>query len=140
MVSITRSAWAFAFGAWMGVRMTRIPSERRTSSNDRLNFVSRSRMRNRTGLGRASGSRTRLRACWVTQAESGCAVDGLKGDPPAPELDEHEDVQRPEPGGLHAEDVAGDDPVGLSPQELGPGWAAAARGRTKPRGPGQGPD
>ena len=28
IVSITRSAWAFALGAWIGVRMTRIPSDR----------------------------------------------------------------------------------------------------------------
>jgi hypothetical protein len=77
MVSITRSAWAFAFGAPIGVRMTRILSERTTASNDRLNFASWSRMRNRTGLVRASSPRARLRACWVTQAESGCAVEGL---------------------------------------------------------------
>ena len=60
-----------AFGARIGVRMTRIPSERSTVSNDQLNFVSRSRMRNRTGLARASRSSARLRACWVTHAESG---------------------------------------------------------------------
>ena len=41
------------FGAWKGVTITRIPSERTTSSNDRLNCVSRSRMRNRTGLARS---------------------------------------------------------------------------------------
>ncbi len=40
------------------------------SSNDRLNFVSRSRMRNRIAVGRSSSSRARFRACWVTQAES----------------------------------------------------------------------
>jgi hypothetical protein len=71
IVSITRSAWAFALGAWIGVRITRAPSERRTVSNDQLNFVSRSRMRNRTGLARASRSSARLRACWVTHAEFG---------------------------------------------------------------------
>jgi len=47
IVSITRSACAFALWAWIGVRMTRIPSERSTVSNGRQNFVSRSRMRNR---------------------------------------------------------------------------------------------
>jgi hypothetical protein len=66
-----------AFGARIGVRITRIPSERSTSSNDQLNFVSRSRMRNRAGVVRASSPSARLRACWVTHVESGCAVEGL---------------------------------------------------------------
>src|SRR5664280_949457 len=61
-------------------------------------------------------------------------------DPPAPELDEHEDVQRPEPGGLYREEVAGDDPLRLGPQELGPRWAAAPRCRTEARSPEQVPD
>jgi hypothetical protein len=38
-----------AFGARMGVKITQAPSERTTSSNGRLNFVSRSRMRKRMG-------------------------------------------------------------------------------------------
>src|SRR5664280_3848150 len=61
-------------------------------------------------------------------------------DPPAPELDEHEDVERPEPSGLDAEEVAGDDAIGLGPQELGPGRARASRGRTELCRPEQGPD
>ncbi|HMC02817.1 MAG TPA: hypothetical protein VKI23_01715, partial [Cellulomonadaceae bacterium] len=62
IVSITRSAWAFAFGARTGLRMTRIPSDRSTVSNGPVNFASRSRMRNRAGLVRASSPRARLRA------------------------------------------------------------------------------
>jgi hypothetical protein len=38
-----------AFGACTGVRITLIPSARKTSSKTRLNFVSRSWMRNRNG-------------------------------------------------------------------------------------------
>ena len=78
MVSTTRSAWAFAFGVRTGVRITRIPSDRRAASNDRLNFASRSRMRNRTGLLRASSPSAGFRACWAAQAESGRTVDGLR--------------------------------------------------------------
>ena len=78
IVSITRSACALALGARKGVRITRIPSERSTVSNGRQNFVSRSRMKNRTGLVRASSPRARLRACWVTHVESGCAVALLR--------------------------------------------------------------
>ena len=66
-----------AFGAWKGVTITRAPSERTTSSNDRLNFVSRSRMRNRTGLARASRSGARFPACSGDPAP-GCAVDALR--------------------------------------------------------------
>src|SRR5664280_2118735 len=61
-------------------------------------------------------------------------------DPPAPELDEREDIERPEPGGLDAEEVAGDDAIGLGPEELGPGRAGPSWGGTKPGGPEQGPD
>jgi hypothetical protein len=43
-----------------------------------LNFASRSRMRNRMAGELPSRSITRFRACWVTQAESGCAVAGLR--------------------------------------------------------------
>src|SRR5665811_720762 len=59
-------------------------------------------------------------------------------DPPAPELDEREDAERPEPGGLDGEEVAGDDPARLSPQELGPGRAGPLWGGTEPGGPEQG--
>src|SRR5664279_198340 len=61
-------------------------------------------------------------------------------DPPAPELDEHEDVERPEPSGLDAEEVAGDDAIGLGPEELGPGRAGPSWGGTEPGGPEQGAD
>src|SRR5664280_2051491 len=60
-------------------------------------------------------------------------------DPPAPELDEHEDVERPEPGGLDGEEVAGDDAIRLGPQELGPGRAGPPRGGPRSRSSEQGP-
>jgi len=44
-VSIQRSAKAFAFGALIGVRITRIPSDPKTASKERQNLASRSRMR-----------------------------------------------------------------------------------------------
>jgi hypothetical protein len=40
-VRTQHSAWAFAFGAWIGVRITVIPSVRKISSKAWLNFVSR---------------------------------------------------------------------------------------------------
>ena len=61
-------------------------------------------------------------------------------DPPAAELDEREDVERAEPGGLDAEEVAGDDAIGLGPEELGPGRARAPWGGTESGRPEQGAD
>ena len=48
-VSIQRSAKAFAFGALIGVRITRIPSDTKTSSMERENLASRSQMRKPRG-------------------------------------------------------------------------------------------
>jgi hypothetical protein len=104
IVSITRSAKALAFGAWIGVRMTRIPSEGRTASNRPVNFASRSRMRNRAGW------------CERRAREPGFAPAGdprrvrvrrrrTHVDPPTAELDEREDVERPE--GVGSGTVAG---------------------------------
>ena len=61
-------------------------------------------------------------------------------DPPAAELDEHEDLERPEPDGLDREEFTGDDSIRLSPQELGPRRAGPSRGSTEPCGPQQGAD
>ena len=58
-------------------------------------------------------------------------------DPPAAELDEHEDIERAEPGGLHGEEVAGHDPARLRPEELGPGGSGPPRGGTESRRPEQ---
>jgi hypothetical protein len=46
-VSIGRSAKAFAFGALIGVRITRTPSDTKTSLKERGNLASRSLMRKR---------------------------------------------------------------------------------------------
>src|SRR5450756_1769898 len=59
-------------------------------------------------------------------------------DPPAPEFDEQQDVERLEPGSLDGEEVARDYPLRLSPEELGPGRSGPPRGGTESRGPEQG--
>src|SRR5450759_4240458 len=61
-------------------------------------------------------------------------------DPPAAELDEHQDVEGAEPGRLDGEEVAGHDPARVRPEELGPGRARPPRGGTEASGPEQGPD
>ena len=59
---------------------------------------------------------------------------GANVDPPAPEFDEQQDVERPEPGGLDGEEVARDDPLRLSPKELGRGRSGPPRGGAESRG------
>jgi hypothetical protein len=75
---------ARAFGARTGALMTRIPSERKTSSKSRVNFLSRSRTRNRGRTSSSSSCITRLRACCVTQPPLGLVVirqDARGGSP-----------------------------------------------------------
>jgi hypothetical protein len=68
------SVKALARRALIGVRIMSTPSDRKTPSKPPPYFASRSWTRNRTGLDRSSRRIERLRACWVTHAESGRAV------------------------------------------------------------------
>src|SRR3990170_436970 len=74
-VSIQRSAKAFAFGALIGVRVTRIPSDTQTSSKERENLASRSRMRKPICVPSSARLIARFLACWVTKEESGLVVE-----------------------------------------------------------------
>jgi hypothetical protein len=67
-------ACARARGACTGALITPMPSERKTSSKSRVNLLSRSRIKKRTGTPWSSRRMIRLRACWATQALSGFAV------------------------------------------------------------------
>ena len=74
IVPTNRSAIAFALGARMGVLMILIPSAAKTASKEEVNLVSRSRMRNLAGVVRSVRSKQKLRACWVTQPQTGLAL------------------------------------------------------------------
>src|SRR6266699_4361274 len=50
-------------------------------------------------------------------------------DTPAAELEEEEHIEAPEPERLDSEEVAGDDRVGVRPQELAPAELGASAGR-----------
>lgn len=63
-----------ALGARIGVGMTATSSVRRTSSKDAVNFESWSRIRYRLDCSGERSRTERFLACWVTHAESGCAV------------------------------------------------------------------
>ncbi len=55
-------------------------------------------------------------------------------------MNEHKDIERPEPGGLDGEEVAGDDAIRLRAEELGPSWAGPSWGRPRSGSSEQGPD
>jgi hypothetical protein len=61
-----------------GVRITQTPSDWNTWSKARVNVLSRSRMRKRTGCSRSASVIIRLRACWVAQRSCGFAVTPAK--------------------------------------------------------------
>jgi hypothetical protein len=64
----------FARGACGGVLITSMPSAANTASNTSVNFVCRSRSRNRSPAARWSRCMSRFRACCVTQTPVGWAV------------------------------------------------------------------
>src|SRR6266536_3414044 len=111
-----RSAWAFAFGAWIGVRTISMPSLRKMLSKARLNFVSRSWIRKRGRWLRSARSISRLRACWLIHD----VFDATR-----PDRDEEQQVQPPQPDGVDGEQVTGEDRVSLLAQERAPAGGGA---------------
>src|SRR5215468_3105140 len=73
-----RSAIEFARGLRGGVRRTSVPSAASTQSKAAANLASRSRIRKRGRRPRSVSSQVRLRACCVTQPESGLSVQAAK--------------------------------------------------------------
>jgi hypothetical protein len=68
------SATALGLGARTGVPMSSAPVEGHTSSNARLNTVSRSPSRSLNAVAWSSRTATRSRACWAPRLPVGCAV------------------------------------------------------------------
>src|SRR6266536_362396 len=89
---------ALAFGARTGERTMPTPSVRNTSSKHPGYFESRSWIRNRTPPRRSSMAR--LRACWVTHAESGWAVTPAMWTRLGRKLDEEQHEERSQHHGL----------------------------------------
>jgi hypothetical protein len=125
-VPTQRSAKVFALGACGGVRITSTPAAANTASKATVNFVSRSRSRNRSP--------------WCPVAEVHEQVPRLLGRPgtgrmcgdtddvylASREFDEEQHVDPFEEHGVDREDVAGQDRVRLGGQELSPGRARPA--------------
>ena len=69
-------AKAFAFGALIGVRTTRIPSLAKTSSKERENLASRSRIRNWHQRNHPPRRQAISRSAWVTRPLRAASADG----------------------------------------------------------------
>jgi len=115
-VRTKRSAIAFALGDRIGVLMISTPSPRKTVSKSRVNLLSRSRIRKRTGVARSHKIQTSWRACWLTQAPSGFGVHPARWDTPAAKLDEKEHIQAPQGNRLDGEEVDGEHALRLCAQ------------------------
>ena len=63
-----------------------------------------------------------LRACWVTQSATGLAVTPAIRTSRGVVVDEEEHVEPAEQHGVDAEEVARDQALRLSGEELRPGW------------------
>ena len=70
--------------------------------------------------GRSSNEYTRLRVCWVTHAEVRCVVTPARWTLLEWSSMKKQDVERPQPERLHGEEVARQDAVSLSTEELRP--------------------
>jgi hypothetical protein len=116
MVLTKRSAIAFAFGARTGVFTIRMPSLRKTSSKGPLYLLSRSRIKKRTPC--LEKSRPRLRACWLTQAPVGLAVQPASQMRRLAWADEEEDVVPTQKHRFDGEEIAGDDDRRLGAEKL----------------------
>ena len=68
-------------------------------------------------------------ACWLVQAESGCAVTPPRVNPPGRKLNEEQNVQGLHADRLDGEEISSQNAMRLSSQEPGPARAAAMRGR-----------
>jgi hypothetical protein len=112
-VPTQRSANELALGAWGGVLITSIPS----ASKAAVNFVSRSRSRNRKLVTRWSRSISRFRACCATQAPVGCAVTPTTCTLPCGDLHEEQHVDPLEEHRIDGEEVAGQHRVRLGRSE-----------------------
>jgi hypothetical protein len=117
----------------MGVLMIRIPSAAKTASKEEVNLVSRSRMRNLTGVVGSVSSQQRLRACLGDPAGDRVGRHPGDADEAGAVLDEEQHVEPPEQDGVDREEVAGDQALGLGMKELPPrGTRASRRGIDSP--------
>src|SRR5215207_5379698 len=114
--SVLTQRSAGAFGAWIGVRITLMPSVRNMSSKAWVNFVSRSCTRNLEGVLIAELHDKDARLL-CDPASVGLRAGGDVLDPSRRERDEEQHVDSLQEGGLGGEEVAGKHARGLRAQK-----------------------
>ena len=130
-VATKRSPYAFACGAWIGVRTISIPSLRNSSSKAPLNFASRSWISKRGGEARSASDHDSWRACCATQSWLGCCT-ARDVHPAATKLDEEQDVGPCREDGVEGEEVAREHARGLAADELAPANARSLPSGSEP--------
>jgi hypothetical protein len=116
-----RSAIAFARGARVGVRMIRMSASVKTASNDPVNLLSRSRIRNRNRSARSPRSSNRFAGLLGDPGAGGVAGDPRDVHVAAVVLDHDENVEAAQEHGVDVGEIDREDRVGLRGQELSPG-------------------
>jgi hypothetical protein len=111
---------AFAFGALSGARMTLIPSLQKTASKARLNFASRSWIRNRGRWSRFVDVDQQVARLLHHPGAVGVVGAGHVFDPAAADADEDEHVEPAQQDGVNGEEVAGECRRGVLAQERAP--------------------
>src|SRR5665213_864627 len=120
-VPMILSQVAFARGVRTGVLTIRMPSDLKTSSNDRANLQSRSRIKNLTDGLRSAQPKVTLRACWVTQPAAGLVVMPARWTTRECRSMTDQYVEAAKKHGVDVEEVTGHHGRGLRLQELVPG-------------------
>jgi hypothetical protein len=111
---------AFAFGALSGARMTLIPSLQKTASKARLNFASRSWIRNRGRWSRFVDVDQQVARLLHHPGAVGVVGAGHVFDPAAADADEDEHVEPAQQDGVNGEEIAGECRRGVLAQERAP--------------------
>jgi hypothetical protein len=115
--------------------MVLIPWLRKMASKARLNFASRSWIRNRGGSPRSSRSIGRLRACCSIHGPSGLLVHATYSIRRLPNANEDKHVQSAQQDGVDGEEVAGERRRAVLAQKGAPIRLATLRRRRDARAP-----
>jgi len=103
-----------------------MPDAANTASKLAVNFVSRSRTKNRNLSARSPTAYMRLRACWVTQSPRRVPCNSKDVDPACSDLEDEEHVDPTQQHGVDGEEVTRQHRRRLGPAELPPGRTGAS--------------
>src|SRR5439155_13644031 len=129
---IQRSACALALGAISGVRITRAPLRLEDPLGLGANFLSRSWINTLRLIPSSSSLQLRLRACWVSQAAFGSEVQLASRTRRDARCTYKEDVEPPEEDRVYAEEIGGNQGLGVRAQEFASRSAETAGRQAEP--------